>query len=295
MKPVLDTAVPALVIVSMSIVGLGLTVADFRRVIYQRRLVLAAILGQLLMVPLAGQVVVRLLGPDPAVAGGLLMVAACPAGPLANVLNHLARANVALSVAVTAVSCLAGVVTVPLILAVDRVALGNSTAFSVPVSTMVGQLTVTLVLPIVGGMAVRRAHPAVAERYQPHLAVVNLMAVLLLVGLVIVHANEGFASVLAETAAAAVTFAGLSAVAGWATAWVTGATPTDRFTIATVFVVRNVSVATVIAVTVLGRVEFAVFAAAYFVCQVPLLLTAVVVFRSFRVAEMDMTAEASRP
>jgi hypothetical protein len=37
MKPVLDTAVPALVIVSMTIVGLGLTTVNFCRVVRQPR------------------------------------------------------------------------------------------------------------------------------------------------------------------------------------------------------------------------------------------------------------------
>jgi hypothetical protein len=41
-----------------------------------------------------------------------------------------------------------------------------------------------------------------------------------------------------------------------------------------VLVVRNVAVATAVAVTVLGRIGFAVFATAYFLTQVPPLLTA---------------------
>jgi ACR3 family arsenite efflux pump ArsB len=45
---------------------------------------------------------------------------------------------------------------------------------------------------------------------------------------------------------------------------------------------RNVGIATAIAVTVLGRVEFAVFATAYFLSQVPILLAAVLVFRYTR-------------
>jgi hypothetical protein len=52
-----------------------------------------------------------------------------------------------------------------------------------------------------------------------------------------------------------------------------------------VFVVRNVGISTAIAVTVLGRVEFAVFATAYFLAQVPVLLAAVLAFRRLRVAD----------
>jgi ACR3 family arsenite efflux pump ArsB len=53
----------------------------------------------------------------------------------------------------------------------------------------------------------------------------------------------------------------------------------DRFVLASEFGARNVGVATAIAVTILGRVEFARFAAAYAFVELPLMLGAVVLFR----------------
>jgi hypothetical protein len=46
-----------------------------------------------------------------------------------------------------------------------------------------------------------------------------------------------------------------------------------------VLVVRNVSIATAVAVTVLGRTEFAVFAAAFFLNQVPIVVVALALVR----------------
>jgi hypothetical protein len=43
--------------------------------------------------------------------------------------------------------------------------------------------------------------------------------------------------------------------------------------------------ATSVAVTILGRIEFAVFATAYFLAQVPIYLPASLVFRWLRVGE----------
>ena len=48
-----------------------------------------------------------------------------------------------------------------------------------------------------------------------------------------------------------------------------------------------------VAVTVLGRVEFAVFATAYFLAQVPLLVSALVLFRLCRLARPVAPQEAS--
>lgn len=67
--------------------------------------------------------------------------------------------------------------------------------------------------------------------------------------------------------------------AGWSSGWISGADFMDRFTVGLVFVVRNVGIATAIAVTVLGRIGFAVFATAYFLAQTPILLAAAFAFR----------------
>jgi predicted Na+-dependent transporter len=81
---------------------------------------------------------------------------------------------------------------------------------------------------------------------------------------------------------------GLALLAGYGTGWAGGGGTTDRFTVALVFVVRNVGIATAIAVTVLNQLEFAVFATAYFLSQLPLLLAAALVFRWMRVTDRNL-------
>jgi hypothetical protein len=83
--------------------------------------------------------------------------------------------------------------------------------------------------------------------------------------------------------------------AGWVTGWASAAGATDRLTVGMVFVVRNVGIATAIAVTVLGRVEFAVFATAYFLAQTPILLAAVLVLRCKQVGDRNNLPGADDP
>jgi hypothetical protein len=68
---------------------------------------------------------------------------------------------------------------------------------------------------------------------------------------------------------------------GWWAAVIAASDVRDRFTLAAEFGTRNTGVATVIAVTVLGRVEFARFAATYFVTEIPLMLAAVWLYRRY--------------
>jgi ACR3 family arsenite efflux pump ArsB len=77
-------------------------------------------------------------------------------------------------------------------------------------------------------------------------------------------------------------FIAASFVSGWLVGRVTRTSPQDRFTLATEFATRNVAIATAIAVTLAGRVEFALFATTYFLTEIPLMLGAIAVFRLTR-------------
>jgi BASS family bile acid:Na+ symporter len=213
----------------------------------------------------------------------MLLVAACPSGAMANVYTHLARANVALSVTLTTVTSLVAVLTTPLALAALQGEVGESNGFPVPFGVLAGQLLLLLVFPVLAGMGIRRRWPDLTRRHGRVLLGLSCAALTALLGFVIAEEVEQFARALSQIAVAVLLLTGLAFGAGWATAWISGAKATDRFTIGMVFVVRNVGIATAIAVTVLGRVEFAVFATAYFLAQVPVLLAVVLVYRWMRV------------
>src|SRR5262249_43808072 len=163
LKAVVDVGVPALVVFAMVVVGTGLTTADFRRVTRRPALVLAATLGQCILLPAVGWFLVRCLDLRPAIAQGVLLVAACPGGAMAYVYTYLARGNVALSVTLTAVSCLAAGLTTPLALAVLQAQGGGSTGVPVPYGVLAGQLLFLLVLPVLSGMGSRRRWPDVTR------------------------------------------------------------------------------------------------------------------------------------
>jgi ACR3 family arsenite efflux pump ArsB len=116
-----------------------------------------------------------------------------------------------------------------------------------------------------------------------------------LLGFIIVQEAEQFASALTDIAVAAGVLTALAFGSGWATARASAAGAMDRFTVGMVFAVRNVGIGTAIAVTVLGRVEFAVFATGYFLAQVPILLAAVFVFRRMRVGNRSNLPGAYHP
>lgn len=279
LEAIVDAIVPALAILLMTVVGLELQVEDFRRAARQFRLVAIAIMLQLVLTPLAALAVVAILHPQPYIAAGIVLVALCPSGGMANFYSYLARANLALAVTLTAVSCVLAVFTMPLLFTVFRSQFSEQAAMTVPIPNLIGQLIVLLILPILVGMGVRSRWPGLAMRHGKKLLVLGLVALCTLLTLVIFQQRERLTSDFFQITWAVVLLSAIMIGAGLAISAICGWGERSGFPVAMVLAVRNVTIAAAVAVTVLGRVEFAVFATAYFINQTPLLLLAVGLFR----------------
>ena len=86
--------------------GMTLGFKDFRRVGRQRSRVLPGVLLQYTVMPALGWSLGYLLTLPAPLAVGLVLVSCCPGGTASNVISYLAKADVALSVTMTAVSTL---------------------------------------------------------------------------------------------------------------------------------------------------------------------------------------------
>lgn len=133
--------------------GMGLTLEfeDFRKVFKNIKLVGMGAVLQFAVMPLLAVGLSRLLGLPLAATIGMVVVGACPGGTASNVVAHLAKANVALSVTMTLVStCLAPLLT-PLII---YWAVGERV--EVEVWPMIKNVFWIVVFPLVDGLILRR-------------------------------------------------------------------------------------------------------------------------------------------
>lgn len=279
MKSFVDVAIPAITFLLLTAVGLDLTRTDFARVRSQPRLVAAGLLGPLVLLPPVALALHYVFDPPWVLSAGLLLVAACPIGGISNTYSLLARAATALSVTLTAGSCLLAVVTLPAQTRFFETLLGRPLGFAAPVGALLAQLLFMLTLPVATGMFVRSRWPGLAERHSQGLRRLAAWGLGLLIVIVVWDQHALFRSALLGTVRLAASFVLLSFAVGWATGGLLRAEPRERFTLAMEFATRNVAVATAVAVTLLGRIEFAVFATSYFLTELPLALLAGTVFR----------------
>jgi len=95
--------------------GITLSVDDFRRVARMPRQVMIGLVAHYLIMPSLGWSIAHGLALEPALAVGLILVACCPSGTASNVVNYIARSDVALSVLMTMCSTFAAVAMTPLL------------------------------------------------------------------------------------------------------------------------------------------------------------------------------------
>ena len=279
LRSVVEIVTPVIAFTLLTAVGLYLTLSDFARVRRAPSVVAAGVLVPLLALPAIALILVWWFKPDPFVEAGLLLVAACPIGGISNTYSYLARASTALSVTLTGLSSAVAVGAIPLLTRVFERVTREPLGVGAPVSVLAAQMLFILALPIGLGMVVRHRWPAWASASSKAVQRLAFVLLALLLLLIITVERDRIASELTDVMLIAAVFVLASFVVGWLSGAAVGASGADRFTLASEFATRNVAIATTIAVTLLGRTEFAAFASVYFLTELPIMLAAVAVRR----------------
>lgn len=268
----LRVGLPLLVMLAMVVVGLDLTLADLRRVLHYPQHVAFAMLGQLLVLPAIAIALVALLHPPPAIAGGMLLTAAAPQATMSNFFCMLARADIALSVTLTAVSSILAVVSAPLVASLSfRLLLGEHAEFALPPVKVMQQVVTGLLLPVAIGMLLRHHACGFVARHRDRLRMLSLFAVALLLGVIAVDQARTIEGNLVAIVTLAALFTVLAAALGFGLARGLAWPYADVVTMMSAFPARSLSMATLVAVNVLGRLEFLSFAVVFFIVQGALL------------------------
>ncbi len=145
--------------------GLSLTTADFQRVIVLPKAVSIGLIAQLVGLPLTAFVLSLLFGAPPAIAVGLVILAACPSGVTSNAYSFASRADVPLCVTLSAITSVITVFTIPYLiqLALNTFAV-EGTMVEMSAQNMLVNLIGYTLFPLVIGMVVRLMFPRFAAK-----------------------------------------------------------------------------------------------------------------------------------
>jgi BASS family bile acid:Na+ symporter len=136
--------------------GMSLTVKDFTRVIKFPKDFFVGFVCQMLVLPVIGFTLIKLLNTPIELALGVMIIAAAPGGVTSNVLTKFADGDVALSISLTAIISLISIISVPFIIFLS-IDLLNITYVAREIS-MIGislKMFFVVTIPVLLGMIIR--------------------------------------------------------------------------------------------------------------------------------------------
>ncbi|CUH45773.1 bile acid:sodium symporter family protein [Ruegeria atlantica] len=170
MDLLINVGLPLSLAIIMLSLGVGLEVADFRRVLSRRYPFAIGALCQVVLLPVAAFVTVIVFALPPEIAVGFMILSFCPGGVTSNILSKLAKGDVALSVSLTAVISLLSMITVPFLAAWSVNYFMGDAAPEVSISGLAIAMFLITTLPVALGVTLRSFATDFAKRIEPALS-----------------------------------------------------------------------------------------------------------------------------
>jgi BASS family bile acid:Na+ symporter len=178
---VTDVILPIALFLMMSGMGLSLEIIDFRRILEYPKAAIIGIASMLILIPALGFAIATCASLSPEMAVGLILVATCPGGMFSNLLTHFGKANLALSVGMTAFVSSIYVFSIPFWtrFALEQFA-AESTHVAPPIEKTIVPLFLFVLVPLAVGMFVRSRNVEFAKRREGHVKNVSAFLVVLI-------------------------------------------------------------------------------------------------------------------
>jgi len=203
---------PLLMIIMLAM-GLTLSASDFKRVGKNGKAVAVGVLLQFLVMPITALLIATMFGFDSELTVGMLLVGSVAGGTSSNVMCYLAKGDTALSISMTAISTLLGVVLTPLL-----VSLMIGTSVDVPVQSMLISLVKIVLIPVALGVLINTFAHKLVRKAEFVLPYVSMFAIVFIIAIVVALSSEKIAAVGALVAVAVILHNGIGLTLGY---WVT--------------------------------------------------------------------------
>ena len=231
-SPTSLTVLNLVLAVVMFSIALELRPSDFARLARAPKPVLTGLFSQFIALPALTFCFVVVMQPQPSVALGLMLVAACPGGNISNFITQRAGGNSALSVTMTAFATVFAILLTPANVAFwgnlyepTRRILRATEIDPVSVAITVGFM---LVLPLILGIYANVARPALAARLRRPMQNLSMLIFIAFVVLALAANWALFLQYASMVAVLVFLHNGLALAAGYGLASVVGVSDFDR-------------------------------------------------------------------
>lgn len=269
--PLISIGLPIALFIIMIGIGLTLTGRDFHQVTVKPTGLIFGTLAQIILMPAAAFALAWLLELPPAMAVGLVIIAACPGGTTSNLFTLLAKGNVALSIVLTVSASLITIMTLPLITNFAlKLYFGTQEEISLPLGKTVVMLSVIVLLPVAIGMIIKAFQPNLAARAEGIVSVFGGLVLAALVAGIVYGIRDRFVDLLIQAGPATIALNILGIGIGLLCTRVVGLGTRERLAVATELGIKNGTLGLMVTLTLLHSSDMSVPSAIYGVIMFPL-------------------------
>ena len=251
-------------IIIMLGMGLSLVFDDFKRILLYPKAILVGLTNQLIVLPLIGFGIALAFPLQPEIAIGIMILAACPGGPTSNLISHLAKADVALSVSLTAISSFVTILTIPFIVNFALVHfLDEGKIIKLDVVQTIIQIFAIIVIPITIGMFIRKYKPNFSAKMAKPVRIASGIVLFLVISGLVIKQKEDLIPYLKQAGIVALLLNVLTMTTGYLSAKLFKLKSKSALSISIESGIQNGTLAITVAVVLLNNADYAIAPAIY--------------------------------
>lgn len=254
---------PIALAIIMAGLGLELRPQDFKRVAKHPKAVFLALFCQLVILVSIAFVICKLLALPPLLAVGVMLLAASPGGPTANLFSYLYKGDIALNITLTAINSVIAAFTLPFIVNLSiQHFINDGQQLGLQFSKVI-QVFLIIIVPVCLGMLVRYFSPNVADKlHKPVRTFAVVFLILIIIGAVAKERNSILEYIM-QVGLATSLFCIASLLIGYFIPRIFGISSTQARACAFEIGIHNSTLAMTIALTILASTTIAMPAAVY--------------------------------
>lgn len=254
---------PMAIAIIMVGLGLSLTPTDFKRIIQYPKAMIIGLVTQMLILPLICLLIAQYFELSPVLAVGLMLLAAAPGGPSANLYSHIAGGDVALNVSLTALNSILSIFSIAWIVNFSLAYFMKAEAYVPMQFQKVLEVCAMIITPICIGMWVRHRFPDFALRMDRPVKLVSGLFLALLIILAGLKEIDHLLEDIQTVGAAALSFNLACLLVGYFLPRLFQLPPKQAVAISMEVGIHNGSLAIYIALSILNQGEMTIPAVVY--------------------------------
>lgn len=244
--------------------GLSLVANDFKRIFLAPKSIILGLTNQLILLPLIAFGLAFVFQLDPEIAIGLMILAACPGGATSNLISHLAKADTALSVTLTAFSSFITIITIPFIINFSlEQFLDQSNMIQLDIVQTFLQILMIIIIPIAIGMLIRKYKQSFALKMARPVRIASALVLILVIVGIVIKEKDALAASIQQAGLVVISLNLLVMFVGFYSAKLFRISNKRALSIAIESGIQNGTLGITVAVVLLGNSEFAIVSALY--------------------------------